>query len=107
MGDNSGIGNFPQPDFWPSASFHLLIAVGTVEEITTSWIGSLCEKMFRTETLLWKLDVNANLDHIQGGFRVSPDGRKIAFIRGETSTPSKTPEIWVLENFLSSIPTSK
>ncbi len=50
-----------------------------------------------------KLDMNVNPDqHIIGPFRVSPDGRQIAFIRGET-IPLKN-EIWVLENFLSSIP---
>lgn len=53
-----------------------------------------------------KLDMNMNLDHILAvapwGFRVSPDGRQIAFMRGESNPPARD-EIWVLENFLSAI----
>jgi Tol biopolymer transport system component len=52
-----------------------------------------------------KMDINMNLDHNGTGPYVSPDGSQIAILREET-TPRKN-EIWVLENFLSSIPASK
>jgi Tol biopolymer transport system component len=52
-----------------------------------------------------KLDINMNLDHIGAGPSLSPDGSQIAFLRRD-DRPRKS-EIWVLENFLSSIPASK
>jgi Tol biopolymer transport system component len=68
--------------------------------------------MAREQTELWRvsvdggqaaeLDTNASLDHTGVGPFSSPDGSQIAIMRQE-NTPRKN-EIWVLENFLSSIP---
>jgi dipeptidyl aminopeptidase/acylaminoacyl peptidase len=44
-----------------------------------------------------KLDINTDNWQLQNGFRLSPDGRQIAFV---ASAGKPGQEIWALENFL-------
>jgi Tol biopolymer transport system component len=48
-----------------------------------------------------RIDMNLNLDHIQGGISLNPKSNEIVFVRQETSRRIR--QIWVLENFLSKI----
>jgi Tol biopolymer transport system component len=97
-----------EPQAWLSATQPLVVTGGFwAPDSKSVFLRKTTKQGEQTE--LWRVPVGGGqavkLDINGTGPYLSPDGSQIAILR-EESTPRKS-EIWVLENFLSSIPASK